>query len=168
MPKRVTRHAVEQPLDQNIKLIALTQGQNAIVSAVDYESLIRFNWFAHWHPNRNSFYVKAWIGDKFVGMHTFLIPCRPGCVPDHIDGNTLDNRRDNLQELPHGLNLLKGHVKSHNTSGHSGVCWDSDRSMYMVRVSTRHIGRYSLLADAIEARNKEVESLFSAGGFKLS
>src|ERR1035437_2403613 len=105
MPTPVIRHKVEQPQDQSIRLIPLTQGQNAIVSASDYEMLRQTNWCAWWNPHTGSFYAKGRpVCGEMIGMHSFLVPCRQGYVPDHINGNTLDHRRNNLQELPHSIN----------------------------------------------------------------
>ena len=41
--RRMPRHPVTQPSDPSYLLIPLTQGQNAIVDAVDYDRLMQFN-----------------------------------------------------------------------------------------------------------------------------
>lgn len=161
MPKRVSRHEVEQPLDQNIKLIALTRGQNAIVDASDYDWLMQWNWHAFFHPIMGMFYARRCIiGLQKIGMHSIIMPCGKGFVPDHINGNTLDNRRSNLQRISHSLNLSKQKSKRVTYTGITGISWDKARKKYAVSFGKKHYGRFHSLEEAKKVRSSIVESAF--------
>lgn len=102
MPKcRVKRHSVTQPSDPSIRLIPLTQRQNAIVDASDYEWLMQWNWCAHKRVSSGSFYaerVETQKGKrKTIHMASVVLGCGPR-EADHIDRNPLNNRRDNLRK----------------------------------------------------------------------
>lgn len=121
MPKRVIRHEVEQPQDQSIKLIPLTQGQNAIVDAWNYDSLILHDWWASWNPKTNSYYAIRKVDGKTFGMHQEILPCERLEIPDHIDGNTLDNRESNIQRVSYSHNKIKARVNKNNALGLRGI-----------------------------------------------
>lgn len=121
MPKRVVRHEVEQPQDQTIRLIPLTQGQNAIVDAIHYERLTMHDWWASWNPKTHSFYAVRRINGKTFGMHQAILPCEQLQIPDHISGNTLDNRESNLQRVSYSHNKIKARVNKNNALGLRGI-----------------------------------------------
>lgn len=108
VPRRVMRHAVTQPLDPSYRLIPLTQGQNAIVDAEDFDWLSRWNWCAQWEERTQSFYAVR--GEKKNGrnktfkMHRVILDCIPGELGDHENHDTLDNRRRNLRKCTYSQN----------------------------------------------------------------
>ena len=127
MPKRVSRHAVVQPLDPTIKLIALTQNQNATVDAADYEWLSQWNWHVFLSRSTNSFYAKrnnvVSGKSKAIYMHRAILDAAGSVEVDHRDGDTLNNRRSNLRLATHQENRSNGKRYTCNTSGYKGVYW---------------------------------------------
>src|ERR1700679_2349398 len=102
MFQRVKRHAVVQPEDQSIRLIPLTQGKNAIVDAADYEWLTQWHWSAS--RNGDHFYAQRSEKEKNGLDNWYSIPMSRAILSapkhyqvDHINHNTLDNRRCNLR-----------------------------------------------------------------------
>src|SRR5882762_4759564 len=124
---RVSRHEVTQPLDESYRLIPLTQGQNAIVDAADYEWLSKWHWYAHWCPTTHSFYAGTNIpvdgGYWTVKMHRLILQLARGDrrEGDHKNGDTLDYRRNNLRIAEHRQNC-ENRRRPHprNTSGFKG------------------------------------------------
>lgn len=86
-----------------MKTITLTQGKYAIVDDEIFEIINQVKWYAQYSPGNRSFYVvrgikldsNRWHLDR---LHWWVIG-RPlkGLFVDHINGNTLDNRRSNLR-----------------------------------------------------------------------
>ena len=78
---------------------------------------------------------------------------------DHINGNTLDNRKSNLRVCSNADNL-KHRVKlpSDNTSGVLGVRFRKDRNKWYAELQadgiTHRLGSYTTKEEAIEARLK--------------
>lgn len=88
-----------------MKKIELTQKQVAIIDDEDFESVSKYKWHAHFDPKMGKFYAKSWWYPKdgsrrwAMGLHQFLnntIGKGTKIHIDHINGDTLDNRRSNL------------------------------------------------------------------------
>ena len=127
MPKqRVVRHEVVQPLDTSYRLIPLTQGQNAIVDALDFEWLSKYNWYAQWCECTQSFYARRHLpttNEKrpILPMHREILGCSPAEEGDHKNHDTLDNRRNNLRKCTRAENIRNREMHRCNKSGFKGV-----------------------------------------------
>jgi hypothetical protein len=113
----------------------------------------------------NTGYLRCKINGKGYLIHRAIYLLHYGVLPeilDHINGNVLDNRIENLREATNQQNQFNAKLRSDNTSGVKGVSWNKSKKKWWVRVrigNTRtHIGYFDdlELADlvAIEARNK--------------
>lgn len=79
-------------------------------------------------------------------------------VVDHINGNGLDNRRENIRVCRHSENLWNHGRNRHNTSGYKGVYRDKARSQWVAEISFDgkriHLGRYATAEDAAAAYDR--------------
>lgn len=99
-------------------------GIKAIVSDVDYKYLSQFRW----HMRKDGYVMRSkWIDGKKVKirMSRVVTGAAGGFVVDHINGNPLDNRRENLRVCSQGENARNRTAFKHNKSGYKGVCLDS-------------------------------------------
>jgi hypothetical protein len=82
---------------------------------------------------------------------------------DHIDGNGLNNRIENLRDVDPAGNAKNRKRYDRNTSGFSGVTWREGRKRWLsrIRVNGRliHLGYFVELEDARDARSK-AEALY--------
>lgn len=81
-----------------MKTIPLTHGLEAIVDDEDYEELSKFKWYAVGHTGQE--YAARYGGHdspQHIRMHRVLIRAPDGMQVDHINGNRLDNRKENLR-----------------------------------------------------------------------
>lgn len=91
-------------------------------------------------------------------MHNGEIP--EGKYIDHIDGNRLNNRIENLRVALQAQNRQNSGFQVNNTSGYKDVFWHKSLERWQVRVGKdgfqKHIGYYKCIeeanAAAIEAR----------------
>ena len=105
-------------------------------------------------------YVMAYKGGNKVYLHRLIVNCPPEMQVDHINGNSLDNRRENLRICSQAENKRNLSLSKRNTSGYKGVCWAPERQRWHVRVGGKHIGRYHLLEDAVRAYNEAATEIF--------
>lgn len=137
------------------KQIALTQGKFAIVDDMDFEVLSKFKWYA-WCM-RGAFYAMRNIrkedGKKTtIAMHRQILgEYRSGVHIDHVNHNTIDNRRCNLRPCDNQQNHFNMKTKT-GSSRFKGVCWDKSRQKWTCSIAKSgksiHIGRF---IDEIEA-----------------
>ena len=143
--------------------IPLTQGKSAWVDHADYESLRNFNWYAC--RSRNNFYARR-VEKPKIRMHSFIVAASSGQVIDHINCNTLDNRRSNLRIVTYSQNAANRTGANKNSfSGVRGVCWNKKISKWQayIKFNYRHIhlGVYENIKNAKEARKKAEEKYFA-------
>jgi hypothetical protein len=157
-PRRVKRHAVTQPSDPSYRFIPLTQGQNAIVDTGDFEWLSKWNWFAWWSADTKSFYaMRHPTKSDQLQMHNVILGIQPGERGDHINRNTLDNRRNNLRKATHGQNQHNQRKRCNNSSGYIGVSWDKRKNKWRAYVSLNRkqtfLGYFDSAEQAAHARD---------------
>jgi hypothetical protein len=124
-----------------VKLIPLSRGLHAKVDDEDYEWLMQWKWHAQCPgPHRGSVIYAGRRGDKSCGkvrlirMHMLLTGY---ARTDHIDGDGLNNQRNNLREVSHAQNLANT-LKSHGgTSRYKGVSWHSSHGKWQSSVERR-------------------------------
>jgi hypothetical protein len=132
------------------KEIQLTRGHVALVSDVDFNRLSqRGKWYAS-GPTSNKFYACREEGRKSVLMHRVVLNAPDGFLVDHINGNTLDNRRENLRLCNKTENLRNRGKTKLNSVGYKGVTRKRGRFSAGISVGGKHISLGSF-SDPIEA-----------------
>lgn len=122
-----------------MKEIQLTKGKTAIVDDEDYEMLSGFKW--HAVRSRDKWYAETTLpGRRNIKMHYLLLPPVGNKGGDHINGNSLDNRRENLRratQQQNNFNRIKGQTIGGRrmTSRFKGVSWDSSKGKWRATVS---------------------------------
>ena len=75
---------------------------------------------------------------------------------DHINGNHIDNRIENLRDVDGADNQKNMKLNAKNTSGASGVNWDQRRKLWRARIKANgrevHLGRFKTFDEAAKAR----------------
>jgi hypothetical protein len=130
------------PLSESYREIPLTQGQVAIVDAADYEWLNQWKWCAAWMPSTKSFYVvrrprKAECRtESGLWMHREILSLtrENKSLVDHVNGNSLDNRRCNLRTATHSQNTMNARAKRGSSTGLKGVSWNKNRKRFEARI----------------------------------
>lgn len=116
------------PSDSSYSIITLTAGQFALVDPADMKELSGYKWQARWARCTKSFYASRNLPAPLEGtilMHRQILGLKnldPLRV-DHINGDTLDNRRSNLRLATAMQNSRNRKINSNNSSGLKGVHW---------------------------------------------
>ena len=110
--------------------------------------------------NDHKNYLKTKIDNVAYFNHRIIFFMHHGYLPefiDHIDGNTLNNRIENLRPATNTQNQWNSKLPKTNTSGVKGVYWvkrDSKwRAMCRVNGTKYHIGIFTELSEAENAIN---------------
>lgn len=160
---KVRRPEVLQPLDKPFRYIPLTQGKIAIVDAKDFDWLNRWNWCATCIRYGQNAYAIRREGKQIIWMHRQILNCHPKAEVDHRNGNTLDNRRQNIRAATHSENAQNREKQRNNSSGFKGVSWFRRDHKWRARIhlngEERHIGYFINLAEAAKAYDKEATEL---------
>lgn len=112
-----------------MKYIQLTQNQQALVDDEDFERLSKYKWhFNKKNYARTNIYDKDLKKETSIGMHQMIMNTPKGMVTDHINGNGLDNRKENLRICTQANNLANKSKQSNGfTSIYKGVRMRTDR-----------------------------------------
>jgi hypothetical protein len=99
-------------------LVPLTQGMLAVVDVADIGLVSGRNW--HAVKDGHTYYALA-SGSPKTKMHEIILGARVGCIPDHIDGDGLNNRKGNLRFATDSQNQYNKRPSASNKTGLKGV-----------------------------------------------
>lgn len=123
------------------------------VSLSDFDIVKNYKWYA-----KDRGYIETKINRKNVYLHRLITKCPADMVIDHIDGNPMNNTRSNLRICSGEQNSLNKKVQKNNTSGIPGVSYSKSNNKWVSYIQMNnkriHLGDYSDINDAIEARKK--------------
>ena len=153
----------------NMKYIELSHGKRAIVDDEDFERVNQLKWYLSdrgyaIHKTRTIVYKQrkdkicppTFVG-KQIRMHRFILGTCKDKVTDHINGDKLDNRRENLRYCTQSENLMNQKIRKDNTSGYKGVRI-TRQGHFHARIQTHgkqlHLGHFKSLTEAAEAYNE--------------
>lgn len=85
----------------------------------------------------NDGYLRVRIDKKLYLSHRIIFLFNYGYLPnfiDHIDGNPLNNKIENLRQATKKENAYNSKIFKTNTSGVKGVSWNKNRKKWHVRL----------------------------------
>lgn len=132
----------------------------ALVSQEDYDRIASDNW---WYDGKYACHNR---NGKKVYMHRLIMDAPDGMDVDHINGDVLDNRRENLRVVSHSINMAnRPHPNKNNKCGLVGVHPQKNTKKWRVQVmingKTHHIGYFSDKREAHKAYKKAVAERIS-------
>lgn len=142
-----------------MKTIQLQRGLVAIVDDEDFKMVSEFKWWAGGHKKRlysHGYYRKSYNSRLTQYMHRLVMKAPRGMDVDHINHNTLDNRKSNLR-LATRSQTNQNRI---GTKRYKGVYFDRDRKGKRWRANikifkrVKYLGRYATAAEAATAYNK--------------
>lgn len=111
------------------------------------------------------------IKSRNLYLHRYLLNPKVEEVVDHINGNPLDNRKENLRLCTQMQNVWNSRIKSSNTTGFKGVGFRKNTNRikkYYAKIKVNkkviYLGGYLTAKEASEAYKKAAKKYF--GEFK--
>jgi len=111
-------------------------------------------------------YLCVGINYNSYRAHRLIFLMHKGYLPktiDHINGDKLDNRIENLRAATVGQNQHNRKTNANNTSGYKGVSWSKAQKKWTTRITLErkniHLGYFSNLEEAAEVVRKAREEL---------
>lgn len=141
--------------------IPLTQGQVAIIDAKDATKVLCFKWCARKPGKNKGWYAVARIDGHVVQLHRFIFKATKGVRLDHVNGDSLDNRRSNLRVASRSQNSCNQKRHRDNKSGFKGVWGEgaSWRAKVMKDGKQFCLGHFSTPKEAAAAYNQMAPKL---------
>jgi hypothetical protein len=149
------------------KEIKLTQNQTTIVDDEDFEYLNQWKWWADYDSHTKSFRPARTCNGSTLFMHRVIMQTPKGLFVDHINHNTLDNRKENLRNVTNSQNQMNSKLLSTNTTGYRGVCPKDGKYVAKIRIGGKqvHLGYFKTPEEAYERYKdaaKEVHGEYSS------
>lgn len=107
-----------------------------------------------WHIGKNG-YVTANSDKKY--LHRLLLNPKAGEVVDHINGNRLDNRRENLRIADYSENGYNKRLSKDNKSGEFFISCNKTKDYYSVTIDGRYVGGSQNLDEAVRIRDEHLK-----------
>lgn len=123
--------------------IPLSRGLYATVDPSDYEALSAYKWMAKpFTTKRPGHYACRKANNTTIYMHREIMNPASRLVVDHVDGDGLNNTRENLRVTTKAGNAMNSAGRS--ASGYRGVVWNATRRRWRAYLTHPQGGRVYL------------------------
>ncbi|MEK3887311.1 HNH endonuclease [Bacillus sp. FSL K6-3431] len=128
-------------------------GKIAKVDKEDYPVLSKYKWFYSGRYVRTN--VGTDLGFEKYSMHRMIMNPNPEQVVDHINGNSLDNRRENLRICTQKENSQNRNIATNSSSGLKGASYSKFHRKWVAYITIdnvrKHIGYFLTKEEAAKA-----------------
>jgi hypothetical protein len=140
--------------------VPLTQGKVALIDDVDYELISQHNWCANKDHHYNRWYAVSSTSRKDdpnnkqhqIKMHRLIMSATSTQQVDHVNGDGLDNRRENIRCCTKQENHFNRNKHKSGYSIYKGISYNKKVNKWMARIridkKLLHLGYF---LDEIEA-----------------
>jgi hypothetical protein len=126
----------------SFRRIYLDEGLWTIVDPQDYYHFGRFKWYLDGHDGKFYAVMATRVGlydIKRVRLHREIMSAPAGLLVDHRNGDSLDNRRDNLRLATHSQNSCNKRKRKNALSRFIGVSFIKRENKWASQI--RHEGK---------------------------
>lgn len=168
MQRRPRLERDEIVIDGDVVLVPFPNGRRAIVDLYDWQVFVcKYTWCCH-TPGGRPYAIAAdpYSDDRtHVHMHRLIVNAPKRTIVDHINGDSLDNRRSNLRiTTQRGNNRNRRTLPERRSSQFKGVTFDKRRGTWFARIKVdgkvTHLGCYANEVDAARAYDAAAVSRF--------
>lgn len=145
-----------------------------LIDINDFHLMEQFKgkWFSSYDPDHDGYYAQAVVRNGVrdgktiytsLTLHKYLMSPKNGYVIDHINHNSLDNRRCNLREIKPKSNLRNRSGRNkNNKSGYRNVAVVNGEYRVQIMINGKNtvLGTYSDLEEAASIAKKAREKYY--------
>jgi hypothetical protein len=144
-------------------LYIIRRNKDKVEFIIDTEDLNKVKgmcWHAGYRNRSKRYYIEntKYLGvvdgisfHKTIFLHDYIMNMKQGERIDHIDGNALNNRKENLRRVTNSNNLKNRKSKnSNNTTGYRNVCFCEGWYIIQLQVNgkNKRLGKFKDLEEA--------------------
>ncbi len=147
----------EPIVEKDYARLPLTKGKYAVIDIKDIELVTPYQWYF------DGKYAATNLpeGRGKLRLHRLLINPETGLVTDHINGDRLDNKRNNLRMCSSSAN--NQNRPNNNKNGYRGITWNKRRKKWVAQISidnkNKGLGYFITKEEAAEAYNAVASKL---------
>lgn len=142
-----------------MKELSLSSGQIALVDDIDFEEISKYSWSVSTkgYAYRKGKNPETGIWNDNINMHRSILGLSRTdlMIIDHIDGNKLNNQRNNLRICSNSQNLCNRGKQKNNSSGFKGVSYKPHGGTWSAQIkvggNSIYIGTYRTAEEAYHA-----------------
>jgi len=163
--KTISLPTPSKRVEPNTKEIKLSQGKVSIIDEEDFDKVSEYDWYATEIKFSGKYYARRTyrIDNKVHGqyLHSFILGNVKGLEIDHINGDTLDNRKCNLRHVTRQHNQWNHKKYRNNKSEFIGVHTDGRKWIVQIKNlgTTIYLGRFEDKEKAARAYDKKAKEL---------
>jgi hypothetical protein len=150
------------------------KGFRAIVDDEDFEQLNKYRWYAlrnaigeYYAYRKNK--IDPVGSNTVIAMHNVIMNNTDCKMVDHINHNTLDNRKSNLRFVTPSQNQMNMKLHKKGSSRFKGVWWSKQHCKWCAQIEVngkdRYLGSFLNEIEAAKAYNKAAQELFGQFAF---
>lgn len=141
-------------------------GGRTLINEVDLDRILQFKWCVNEkEKGKRTNYVRT--PDGSLKLHQLLMgPAPEGKVIDHINGDGMDNRQENLRFCTHSENHANEGKRRGGSSVFKGVGFDKERNKWYAKLTTDgetlNMGRFDSEVEAAMAYDRAAVDVFGS------
>ena len=133
--------------------------REVLISKEDYDLVSKFSWYLNIQGYAvNTQRIKGTKKKKMIYMHRLIMGLDKKLIVDHINHDTIDNRRENLRLCTYSENLCNKKPEPNSKSSFKGVTWSVRDSKWVVQIwkdgRSFYYGYHENEIDAAKAYNE--------------
>jgi hypothetical protein len=145
------------------------KGYTVQIDEEDYERVTSLKWNTSLNldPRNKRYFIHSYRDTTGklcnISLHRFILGLikYDGIICDHINGDTLDNRKSNLRKCNKEGNARNVRISKRNTTGYKGVVFHKRDKKYQANITVCnkkiHLGYYNTPEEAYRAYCKASE-----------